>query len=96
MGRHQRCRICRKRPPWAGKNCPPGVCKVCYHRHLWVDRPAARTERGAAVTLNQEDGDDAWINGVVEGDAEVATHDPTADEGSRRCRPGRSGGSRRG
>jgi len=23
------CRICRKRPPWQYKNCPPGICKRC-------------------------------------------------------------------
>jgi hypothetical protein len=39
------CRICRQRPPWRGKNCPPGVCKRCYHAHVWPERPAARTRR---------------------------------------------------
>jgi len=40
--REQRpCRICRNRPPWQYKNCPPGICKRCYHRHVWADRPAA-------------------------------------------------------
>jgi hypothetical protein len=79
MARQRRCRLCHKRPPWAGKNCPPGVCKACYHRHLWVDRPAARAERRAAAALDQ-DGGDAWIDGVVERDAEMAAHDLTADE----------------
>jgi hypothetical protein len=23
----------------------PGICKRCYHREIWVDRPAARRER---------------------------------------------------
>lgn len=45
-GRQRRCRICRKRPPWTYKNCPPDVCKRCYHQHLWPERPAAR-QRGA-------------------------------------------------
>jgi len=36
------CRICKKRPPWKYKNCPPGICKRCYHRHIWPERPAAR------------------------------------------------------
>jgi hypothetical protein len=80
MARQRRCRLCHNRPPWAGKNCPPGVCKACYHRHLWVDRPAARAERRAAAALNQDGEDDAWINGVIERDAEMAAHDPTADE----------------
>jgi hypothetical protein len=39
------CRICTKRPPWKYKNCPPGVCKRCYHRHVWPQRPAARTQQ---------------------------------------------------
>jgi hypothetical protein len=30
--------------------------------------------------LNQDGEDDAWMNGVVERDAEVAAHDPAADE----------------
>jgi hypothetical protein len=38
------CRICKKRPPWRGKNCPPGVCKRCYHKHVWPDVRAARGE----------------------------------------------------
>ena len=45
MTRQRRCRICHERPPWHGKNCPPGICKRCYHREIWVDRPAARRER---------------------------------------------------
>jgi len=36
------CRICKKRPPWKYKNCPPDVCKRCYHRHVWPERPWAR------------------------------------------------------
>jgi hypothetical protein len=43
------CRMCKKRPPWKHKNCPPGVCKQCYHKKVWIDRPAARKERAAAT-----------------------------------------------
>jgi hypothetical protein len=41
MSKRQRrkCRICKKRPPWQYKNCPPGICKRCYHRHVWPERP---------------------------------------------------------
>jgi len=45
MTRQRQCRICHERPPWHGKNCPPGICKRCYHREIWVNRPAARRER---------------------------------------------------
>ena len=48
MTRQRRCRICHERPPWQGKNCPPGICKKCYHATIWVDRPAARRERHEA------------------------------------------------
>jgi len=44
----QRCRICRKRPPWRYQNCPPGICKRCYHRHVWDGRPAAQGNGRAA------------------------------------------------
>ncbi len=44
--RQQRlCRICKKRPTWKYKNCPPDVCKRCYHKHVWPERPAARKGR---------------------------------------------------
>jgi len=43
--RPRRCRICRRRPPWTDKNCPSGVCKRCYHKHVWPDRPDARGRR---------------------------------------------------
>ena len=43
--KQRRCRICRKRPPWRYKNCPPGVCKRCYHKEIWPERLAARQER---------------------------------------------------
>ena len=64
-GKQRMCRICKKRPPWKYKNCPPGVCKQCYHKNVWADRPAARKERGTA-TGRQELSDpaidcEAWI-----------------------------------
>lgn len=49
MSKPPRCRICKKRPPWKYKNCPPGICKRCYHKHVWPDRPAARRARRAAT-----------------------------------------------
>jgi hypothetical protein len=48
-GKQRMCRICKKRPPWKYKNCPPGVCKQCYHKKVWSDRPAARKERSTAT-----------------------------------------------
>lgn len=48
MSKQQLCRICKKRPPWRYKNCPPGVCKRCYHKHVWPERPAARAQRPSA------------------------------------------------
>ena len=39
--KQRRCRICKKRPPWQHKNYPPGICKRCYHRHVWRERLAA-------------------------------------------------------
>lgn len=50
----RRCRICRKRPPWRYKHCPPGICKRCYHRHVWSGRPATRGEGRFA------EGVDSW------------------------------------
>lgn len=40
------CRICKKRPPWQYKNCPPGICKRCYHSHVWSGNPR-RSRPGA-------------------------------------------------
>ena len=37
--KQRKCRICKKRPPWRYKDCPPGICKRCYHRHVWAERP---------------------------------------------------------
>ena len=54
-GKHKQglCRICKKRPPWTYKNCPPGICKRCYHAHVWPERPSAlagQVEMGALDT----------------------------------------------
>ena len=49
MSKQRRCRLCKQRPPWKNKNCPPGICKRCYHRHLWADRPAVRKLRRAGT-----------------------------------------------
>ena len=54
MSKQRRCRLCKQRPPWKGKNCPPGICKRCYHRHLWPDRPAVRTLRRAGADELEE------------------------------------------
>jgi hypothetical protein len=40
--KQRKCRICKRRPPWRYKNCPPGICKRCYHRHVWPERPRYR------------------------------------------------------
>ena len=37
--KQRKCRICKKRPPWRYKDCPPGICKRFYHRHVWAERP---------------------------------------------------------
>jgi hypothetical protein len=71
MGRQRRCRICHKRPPWRYKNCPPGVCKRCYHRKIWPDRPAARAETKASAALHQDHDDDTWIDNLAD-----LSHDP--------------------
>jgi hypothetical protein len=42
--KQRKCRICKKRPPWRYKNCPPGICKRCYHRHVWAERPHSNRE----------------------------------------------------
>jgi putative transposase len=42
--KQRKCRICKKRPPWRYKNCPPGICKRCYHRHVWAERPRRNRE----------------------------------------------------
>ncbi len=74
MSRQRRCHICHKRPPWRYKNCPPGVCKRCYHREIWPDRPAARAERKAAAALGQDLDDETWIDNLAD-----LSHDPEAD-----------------
>ena len=45
--KQRKCRICKKRPSWRYKNCPPGICKRCYHSHVWAERP--RRNREVAV-----------------------------------------------
>lgn len=40
------CRICKQRPPWRYKNGLPGICKRCYHKHIWPDLLAAQRGRG--------------------------------------------------
>ncbi len=54
MSKPRVCRICKKRPPWRYKNCPPGICKRCYHKHVWLDRPSAR-KQGQDVGNEHED-----------------------------------------
>ena len=55
MSKQRLCRICKQRPPWKYKNCPPNTCKRCYHRHVWVDRPAARKQRQAQAAAVEPD-----------------------------------------
>ncbi len=55
MSKEGLCRICKQRPPWKYKNCPPNICKRCYHRHVWTDRPAARKERQAQAAADAVD-----------------------------------------
>lgn len=43
-GKQRKCRICKKRPPWQYKNCPPGICKRCYHSHVWEGNPRRSRE----------------------------------------------------
>jgi hypothetical protein len=94
-GKQRKCRICKKRPPWKYKNCPPGVCKQCYHRDVWVDRPAARKQPGA-VAGQQEFRDPApdlelWIMRDMLGDSwdddswPVAEVDGEQDSGISDC-----------
>jgi hypothetical protein len=80
MGRQRRCRLCHKRPPWAGKNCPPGVCRRCYHRHIWPERPAARAERRAAAALDADIDDQAWIDSLAEPADDVLADLEAADD----------------
>ncbi len=55
MSKQRLCRMCKQRPPWNYKNCPPGVCKKCYHRHIWVDHPAAGKQRQAQAAAAESD-----------------------------------------
>lgn len=59
------CRICKKRTPWHYKNCPPGICKRCYHKHVWPERPAARTERDVIATEPEELVFDGYLGGYT-------------------------------
>lgn len=82
-GKQRKCRICKKRPAWRYKNCPPGVCKRCYHKDVWVDRPAARKERSAAAG-QQEFHDPAayielWEAAELLGDGWEEELEPTAE-----------------
>jgi hypothetical protein len=46
----RKCRICKKSPVWRGgdvKN-PGPYCKKYYHKHVWINRPAARQEQSVA------------------------------------------------
>lgn len=54
MSKQRLCRICKKRTPWHHKNCPPGVCKRCYHKHIWPDRQSARKPRQDAADEPEE------------------------------------------
>ncbi len=80
MGHQRRCCICQKRPPWSGKNRPPGVCKRCYHREIWADRPAARVDRQAAAAAGGESDDDCIDDSADlshdPDDASLAAHEP--------------------
>jgi hypothetical protein len=55
MSKQRLCRICKKRSPWKYKNCPPGICKRCYHRHVWPDRPAVRRLRQEQTNAGESD-----------------------------------------
>ena len=63
--KQRKCRICKKRPPWRYKHCPPGICKRCYHRHVWAERP--RRGREVAVLEPEpfeldQSGPEPWWN----------------------------------
>ncbi|WP_083856776.1 hypothetical protein [Nitrolancea hollandica] len=58
MSKQRLCRICKKRPPWKYKNCPPGICKRCYHQHVWAERPAARSPRSHGDESASDDAGD--------------------------------------
>jgi hypothetical protein len=54
-GKPRLCRICKQRPPWKYKNCPPGICKRSYHQHVYADRPEARRLRAESAALPVEE-----------------------------------------
>ncbi len=43
------CRICKKNPVWRYKNSDGTVCKRCYHKYIWEDRPSAKKERQSTI-----------------------------------------------
>ncbi|NJO63078.1 MAG: hypothetical protein HC836_34120 [Richelia sp. RM2_1_2] len=47
------CRICKKNPTWRYKNSDGTVCKRCYHKHVWVERPSAKKSQKTAA-INSE------------------------------------------
>ena len=70
MSKQRLCRLCKQRPPWTYRNCPPDICKKCYHRSIWADRPAARKQRqaqaAAAELAARMLGDVLGINDVLD------------------------------
>ncbi len=57
MGKRKQgvCRICKKRPPWKYKNCPPRVCKRCYHHHVWVSPVNSRQSLTTENVVRDDD-----------------------------------------
>ena len=47
------CRICNKSPTWRYKNSDGTVCKRCYHKHVWAERPSAKKSQKTAA-INSE------------------------------------------
>lgn len=47
------CKICKKNPIWHYKNSDGTVCKRCYHKHVWVERPSARKSKKVAAINNE-------------------------------------------
>jgi len=83
--KQRRCRICRKRPPWRYKNCPPNVCKQCYHRHVWPARPGARQQAQPIVDpwIEEQFGGTSFEDSVFEDNeppAELFFEDPPIDQ----------------
>lgn len=52
MGRRIRmCRICKKRETWYFKGILWNVCKRCYHKHVWTQRPGIRKARKMGLPI---------------------------------------------